>query len=100
MKIAVNIPDQEWYLIAGKAERAGVKISDIIGAAVRSLVADNPQRVVLRDQVQTLVEKGIPDIVISHRTHVGLDHVRKVRRELGLQPVKFRREDWEQELAS
>lgn len=99
MNVTVTIPDREWYALAGRAEKSGVRVADLIGAAVRGLTADNPQRVVLRDQVQNLVENGIPDIVISHRLNVGLDHVRKVRRSLGLRPVKFRRETWEHELA-
>lgn len=99
MKITLTIPDREWYALSGKAEKSGVKIADLVAAAVVGLVHDNPSRVVLRDQVQHLVERGIPDPVIAHRLRIAVDHARKVRRELGLKPVRFRREQWEQELS-
>lgn len=100
MKVSVTIPDREWYALAGKAERAGVKIADLVTAAVVGLVNENPSRTVMRDQIQHLVEQGIPDPVIAHRLRVAIEHVRKVRRDLGLKPIRFKREQWEHELAS
>lgn len=99
MKIAMTIPDREWYALAGKAEKAGVKIADLVQAAIVSLVHDNPSRMVLRDQIQHLVEQGIPDPVISYRLRIAIEHVRKVRRDLGLKPIRFKREQWEKELS-
>lgn len=84
--------------MAGKAEKSGVKVADLIVTAIRSVVADNPRRIVLRDQVENLVKQGIPDPVISHRLRISITQVGSMRRALNLKPIKFRREMWEHEL--
>lgn len=98
MKVTIDIPDRDWYLIAGRAETAGVKVADLLYTAARNLVANNPERTLTRDRVAELVNQGIPDPVIAHRMSLSVAHVAELRRAAHLKPVKFRRAHWEHEL--
>lgn len=98
MNITINIPDRDWYALAEKADTSGVKISDVIVTAMRSVIGDNPRRLILSDRVIELVKAGIPDPVIAQRLSITVQHTAQIRRGAKLKPVKFRREDWEREL--
>lgn len=98
MKVTINIPDRDWYLMASRADKNGIKVSDLIEHAVQSITNVDPRRVLTRDQVTQLVEQGIPDPVIAHRLHLTIAHVAQIRRAAGMKPVRFRREHWEHEL--
>ncbi|WP_315106312.1 hypothetical protein [uncultured Microbacterium sp.] len=100
MKLALNIPDREWFELAGRADRANTRLDDLIVSAVRGLLEDSPRRTAMGDRVHDLVLQNVPDPVIAHRLQVPVEHVRVLRRSHGLRPVKFRREEWEQELAA
>lgn len=100
MKVTVNVDDRDFWQLANRAEKEGVKVADVIAALFRTangVTAFHP--VVLRDKVAELVDAGIPDPVIAHRLGEQLGQVRAARRSLGLPAVKFRREDWEHELS-
>lgn len=100
MKVTVNVDDRDFWQLANRAEREGVKVADLIAAVFRSaggVHAYHP--VVLRDKVAELVDAGIPDPVIAHRLGEPLEQVRSARRGLRLKAVRFRREQWDHELS-
>ena len=100
MKLALNIPDREWFELTGRAEKTNTRLQDLIITAVRGLLEDTPRKTTMGDRVRDLVADGIPDPVIAHRLNVPVEYVRSLRRRAGLEAVKFRREQWEQELAA
>lgn len=93
----MNLDPRDVWRLQTVAERRGVKVAAILRAAIRDAVAGEVPATV-EDKVGDLVDRGVPDIVIARRLGVGLEYARKVRRGMGLRPVKFRREDWEHEL--
>lgn len=100
MKVTVNIDDKDFWQLANRAERDGVKVADLLVAVFRSangLKQFKP--VVFRDKVAELAHAGIPDPVIAHRLDASLDSVRLARRSMGIRAVRFRRELWEHEFA-
>lgn len=98
MKVTINIPDRDWYEMAGRAEKNGMKVSDLIEHAVQSITNTDPRRLLTRDHVTRMVEEGVPDPVIAHRLHLTIAHVAQIRRAAGMKPVRFRRENWDHEL--
>lgn len=98
MNITINIPDRDWYTLAEKADMTGVKISDVIVTAMRSVIDTNPRRIILSERVTELVKADVPDPVIAQRLGITVQHAAELRRAAGLKPVKFRRQDWEREL--
>lgn len=99
MKVTVNIDDREFWKLANRAEREGVKVADLISAIFRTAQDVKALRpIVFRDKVAELVDRGIPDPVIAHRLGEPLQAVRVARRSLKLPAVKFKRERWQHEL--
>ncbi|WP_341945674.1 hypothetical protein [Microbacterium sp. LWH11-1.2] len=95
MKITYDIPDREWYQLARYAEERGLKITTILNTAFRELLtkADHaPDTITAR--VHKLVDRGEPDAVIAMRLGLNSRQVAEIRRGLGLQPNKLRREQW------
>ena len=39
MKVTVDVPDATWWVLAKKADDRGVKVGDLLGAAIVSLAA-------------------------------------------------------------
>jgi len=99
MKVTVNVDDRDFWQLANRAEKEGVRVADLLAALFRTAKDVRSFRpVVFRDKVGELVERGIPDPVIAHRLGESLESVRSARRGLGLPAVRFRREAWEHEL--
>lgn len=100
MKVTVNIDDRDFWQLANRAEREGVKVADLLAAMFRTAGGMKQYApVVFRDHVAELAHAGIPDPVIAHRLGQPLESVRAARRALGITAVKFRREHWVHELS-
>lgn len=81
MRVVVELPDKEAWALAERAEKRGVKISDLIRAAARDLVRVSSKP---RDVIGDLVRVGLPDGEISIRTGLTPASVARHRRALGL----------------
>lgn len=100
MKVTLDIDDKDFWLLANRAERQGVKVADLLVGMIRAGRGLGKARpVVFRDRVAELVNAGIPDPVIAHRLGEPIGAVGVARRSIGLKPVRFVRSEWEHEFA-
>lgn len=101
MKVTVEIPDKIGWVLAGQAERHGMKVGQMIAHMIITAHKPAPDgsALSLRERVRREWEKGVPDPVIAHRLGFTLETIRRHRRTLG-NPNRFRRERWEHELNS
>lgn len=98
MKVTLDIDDKDFWLLANRAERQGVKVADLLVGMIRAGRGLGKARpVVFRDRVAELVAAGIPDPVIAHRLGEPIGAVGVARRSIGLKPVRFVRSEWEHE---
>lgn len=100
MKVTLDIDEKDFWVLANRAERQGVKVADLLVGMIRAGRGMGKARpVVFRDRVAELVAAGIPDAVISHRLGETKEAVGIARRSIGLKPVRFVRSQWEHELS-
>jgi len=88
MRITVDIPDRDWARLVGVAEERGVKLPELVYAAVLDLM---PWRDTIADQVQHLARAGFPDARIAERLGVNNAQVSALRREAGIPANRFTR---------
>lgn len=100
MKVTVEVPDRMGWVLAGDAQRRGMSTAQMIADMLaRKYQTDaNGVALSLRDRVRAEWENGAPDPVIAYRLDLATGTVARIRRKLGLQANRFRREQWEHEL--
>lgn len=88
MRIHVDIPDRDWARLVGVAEERGIRLPDLVYAAVLDLM---PWRDTLADQVQHLARAGFPDARIAERLGITNSQASALRREAEIPANRFTR---------
>ena len=88
--VRVELPDPVWGRLVSRADHAGVKVADLIGAAIaREVRADRPATG--RERVRDLWAQGLPDRLIAAELGWLNGRVAVERRALGLRPNRLGR---------
>ena len=83
----VNVPTQVWARMVNVAEARGVKVEDILVAAIVDITKPRNRK----ERVLELVRAGLPDAVIAERTGELKNYVSETRRAAHLPPNRQQR---------
>lgn len=95
MKIVLELDDRTWWEIAGRAEKAGVKVPELVAKVLSGEEPAKPiskrqirlnKRTSLEKQFVELYEQGLHDGEISISLNKTRQWVANTRRNLGLEP--------------
>lgn len=86
MKVTIDIPDREWALMVERAESHGLRVAELIRAAINDAI---PNRMPFPEQVLHLVRAGFPDARIAERFGVPNNAVKTIRLKAGLPANRF-----------
>lgn len=83
----VDIPDRTWAELAAVADGQGVKVAQLLAAAVMELAGWESRS----QRVCVLARAGLPDAVIAERTGETRGFIGDARRSAGIPANRFRR---------
>lgn len=88
MKVTIDLPDRQWFLLGEIAERQGVPVAWLVDHAIRGVVGDETARLARararRDRVVALARSGMTDAAICERTGETRGYVAGTRRAADL----------------
>lgn len=86
MRVVVNIPDRDWAVLVDRAEAHGLKVPDVILAAIHQVM---PHRRPVGEDVLRLVRAGFPDALVGERLGIDKSAVARIRQRAGLPANRF-----------
>lgn len=99
MKLALNIPDRDWWQLTAVAERRGTTASEMVQHAVLGILGEETARQAAararRDVVVEMAAAGFTDTLICERTGEHRQYVAHTRNAAGIKANRQRRSETE-----
>jgi len=86
--LTITIDDRDWWTLAGKAERDGLKTDELVGLMLIQAIRTQVGGKELDSNVENLWEDGLTDGEMSVTLGIPKSRVADIRRRLGLSPNK------------
>ena len=86
--LTVTLDDRDWWVLAGKAERDGIKSDELLARIVIQAIRAQVGGKNFDTEVENLWREGMSDGEISVALNVTRVRVSATRRRLGLTPNK------------